>query len=164
VKKITTKEIGECISEAIKTQKKNILFVSRALEYEYALNWFEENPEYRQVRVTFPDTLREVENGILVKREGYYAIPDEILERLNNEKAIMFSNTFSEKCVEDFEGFQNIIKYRFYINKFPDGTAVKHSVEKLPLFVAFTDYPEQNSWSTLSEEYYNLFDEVYLLD
>ena len=162
MKKITKKKIGECISEALKSKKRNILFISAALEYENFLVWSDQHPEYNIIRCV-PGELREERNGILVKT-GAYVLAHSELERLNNENSIWFHNAFSEKCINDFEGMLDAIKQRFYINKFPEGDNVKYSLEKMGLFVAFTTPQDPDDWAALDEKYYDLFDEIYLLD
>ena len=162
MEKITVNKIGERISEALKSKKRNILFISPSLEYENVLVWSDRHPEYRLIRCV-PGELREERNGILVKT-GAYVLSGSELERLNNEKSIWFHNAFSEKCINDFEGILDVIKERFYINKFPEGDSVRYSLEKLALFIAFTSPQDPDDWASLDEKYYDLFDEIYLLD
>ncbi len=162
MKKISVNEIGSCISEALKEKKKNILFVSITLEYHNVLEWAEKHPEYR-IRRDVPHEGYEEKNGILVK-SGYDVLENERLERLNNEAAIWFHNAFSEKCVGNFEGVINVVKERIYTQRFSESDEMKFSLEKLPLFIAFTTPENPKDWASLDIKYYNLFDEVYLLD
>ncbi len=162
MKEISVAQIGTHISDALESQKKNILFVSSTLEYENALNWFVEHPEHRVCRAT-PAALYVEENGILVKKENCPVISTEELEAMNDEKAIWFHHAFSEKSIEYFESFLDIIKHRFFINKFDNGNCVKYSLEKMALFVAFTTPYSETDWAALDEKYYELFDAVYLV-
>ena len=162
MKNITINQIDKCLSDALANKIKNVLFVSPTVEYTPALEWFKAHPEYILCRAT-PAEIYEEENGILVKRENTAAISDENFTTVNNEKGIWFINIFSEKCITDFEGFTDIIKNRFYINKFTDGTKVKHSLDKMALFVAFTATPNPNDNFALDEKYYDLFDEIYVV-
>ncbi len=162
MKNININEIGHSISEALDDNKKNILFVDLTLRYEPVLNWGNQNPEYKICRWT-PGELREEKNGILVKT-GCFCLANNELEALNSSNSIWFFHAFSEKCVEGFDGILDVIKSRVYINKFPDGQAVNFSLEKMPLFIAFTTPHNPNDWAALDEKYYELFDEVYLID
>lgn len=161
MKKITANEIGSCISEALKDKKRNILFASAALEYENVLEWAEKHPEYRVFRYV-PHENYENKNGILVKTE-YDILETEKLEKLNNEDVIWFHDAFSEKCIGNFEGVINVIKERIYTQQFSPSDFMKFSLEKMPLFVAFTVPNKPNDWACLDEKYYKLFDEVYLI-
>ena len=162
MKKISINEIGNYISEALKGNKKNILFVSLTLEYENVLKWAENHPEYCVRRYT-PSTGYENKNGILVKSE-YEIMPTESLEALNKENSIWFHHTFSEKCILNFDGVINVVKERIYTQQFSNSDVMQFSMEKLPLFIAFTTPNNPNDWAALDEKYYELFDEVYLLD
>lgn len=165
MKKITTNEIGNTIAEALAQKKKNILFVSNLLKYENLVAWFRKNNEYQLFRFAVPQPLAEEKNGLLYENEKYCVIDDETLTKLNSEKSIIFNLGFSEYSINDFDGYLNILKGRFYINKFPDGVMVKHELEKMPLFIAFsTPSDKKGDWASLNEKYYDLFDEVYVLD
>ena len=161
MKKTTVNEIGSCISEALKDKKRNILFASATLEYENVLEWAKNHPEYRIFRYV-PHEMYENKNGILIKT-GYYILETERLEELNNEDVIWFHNAFSEKCIGNFEGIINVIKERIYTQKFSASDFMKFSLEKMPLFVAFTVPNKPNDCACLDEKYYELFDEVYLI-
>ena len=143
-------------------KKKNILFISNTLEYEKVLEWAEKHPEYC-VRRNVPREGYESKNGILVKL-GYDILPIADLEKLNNEDVIWFHNAFSEKCIGNFEGVINVVKERVYTQKVSETNVSKLSLEKLPLFIAFTTPHNPDTWSSLDEKYYKLFDEVYLID
>ena len=162
MKNININEVGHSISEALENNKKNILFVDLTLRYESVLNWGKLNPNYKICRWT-PGELREEKNGILVKT-GCYCIPNKELESLNQENSIWFFHAFSEKSIEGFDGLLDVLKKRVYINKFPDGNIVNFSLEKMPLFIGFTTPHNPSNWSALDEKYYELFDEVYLID
>ena len=165
MKTITTKEIGDSIKEALTQKKKNILFVSNLLKYENLVAWFRENGEYTLYRFAVPQPLAEEKNGLLYKNEDYCIMDDELLGKLNSEKSVIFSLGFSESSINDFDGYLNILKGRVYVNKFPDGVMVKHGLEKMPLFIAFsTPSGKKGDWASLDEKYYELFDEVYVLD
>lgn len=162
--KITSNGIEKCLANALESKKKNILFVSATLDYKGALKWLSEQSKYRVVRFTEPQAVYEKKNGILVENKGYFVIDNSKLDRLNDEKSILFCSTFSEACIDNFEGYLDIIKWRFYVNKFPNGESSTHSVEKIALVVAFTTPYNTNDHTALDEKYYELFDEVYLLD
>ncbi len=162
MKNISIDKVGQCISEALETKKKNILFVDITLRYEPVLNWGNQNSNYKIYRWA-PGELREEKNGILIKT-GCFCIANDELENLNQENSIWFFHAFSEKCIEGFEGVMDAITNRFYINRFPDGKDVMFSLEKMPLFIGFTTPHNPNDWAALDEKYYDLFDEVYLVD
>lgn len=161
MKKINVNEIGACISEALVDGKKNILFVSPTLEYENVLEWAEEHPAY-SLRRSVPGEFSEYVDGIL-KLTDTLAISE--LEALNKDNAIWFFYAFSEKCFDGFEEIVNVIKERYYVNKFPDGDR-RFSLDKMALFLAFTApvKPGFDDWSALDEKYYPLFDEIYYVD
>lgn len=156
-------DIGTTISDAIKNKKKNILFISRTLKYTEALEWIEKHSSYHACRAE-PSALYETKNGILHKNEKFAVIDDERLEKANDEACIWFHHAFSEKSVLNFDGFVDIIKNRFYINRFPDGSQTKHSLERMAMFIAFTTPHNENDWAALNEKYYDLFDEIYLVE
>ena len=162
MKKISINQIENCISEALKEKKKNVLFVSITLEYDMVLEWFENHPEYC-MRRDVPSEGYENKNDILVK-SGYDLLATEILEKLNNENVVWFHHAFSEKCISNFEGVINVVKERIYTQRVSDMDFMQFSMEKLPLFIAFTTPNNPNDWAALDEKYYELFDEVYLLD
>ena len=162
MKKITTNSIGKCIDNALKNKKKNILFVSIALEYEPVLEWAENNAGYC-IRRDVPREGYENKNGILLKT-GYDVLDTKRLEALNNENVVWFHNAFSEQCIGNFEGILNVIKERIYTQHYSGSNIMKFSLEKMPLFVAFTTPRKIGDWASLDEKYYELFDEVYLLD
>ena len=162
MKKISINQIESCISEALKEKKKNILFVSITLEYDKVLEWAENHPEYC-MRRDVPHEGYENKNGILVK-SGYDLLEMERLEKLNNENVIWFHNAFSEKCVCNFEGVINVVKERVYTQRVSNSDVTQFSLEKMPLFIAFTAPDTPDNWASLDEKYYELFDEVYLLD
>ncbi len=164
MKNITINEIGLCISEALKAEKKNVLFVSHTLQYENVLAWSKEHPEYYLCRETPSPLYNQTECGRLVCDKNCMIIANHSLEKANSENSIWFLNAFSEKCINNFDGFLDIIKNRFYINKFADDTTQKFLLEKLPLFVAFTTDPDKKDWASLDKKYYDLFDEVYLVN
>lgn len=163
MKKINANEIGACISEALDDRKKNILFISPTLEYNNALKWAEEHPAYG-FRFSTPGEFYEDVDGAL-KPTGIYMLANSELEALNNENAIWFFNAFSEKCVGGFEEILNVLKERYYVNKFPEGDR-SFLLDKMALFLAFTTpgRPGFDDWSALDEKYYPLFDEIYYVD
>lgn len=163
IENISSTDIAAKISNALKSNKKNILFISRTLEYEGALEWIKKHPAYHMCRAV-PDVLREIKNGILCKAEECAVIDDGKLKKANDEKCIWFHHAFSEKSILNFDGFLDIIKNRFYINRYPDGSQVKHSLERMALFIAFTAPYNEKDWAALSEKYYDLFDEIYLVE
>ena len=138
--KIIKENIATCIQAALNNKERKILFVSKTLEYENALKWFEVHPEYYICRST-PAPLYEEKNGLLVKADNYYGIENNVLAKANDEKSIWFHHAFGDESAVDFDGFLEILKERSYTNRFPDGIIVKHSLEKLALFVAFTSVP-----------------------
>ena len=160
---ISTQDIGAKIEGALEAKKKNILFISLTLRYEPALEWFANHPDYRVCRET-PATLYEEKNGILVKNEDYTVIDSQSLDNANNDKCIWFHHAFSEKSVLNFEGFADIIKNRYYINRFPDGQEMKHDLKNMAMFIAFTTPHNENDWAALDEKYYSLFDEIYIVE
>jgi len=162
MKRISVNQIEDCVSEALSENKKNILFVSLTLKYEKVLDWAEKHPEYC-VRRDVPSEGYESKNGILV-RSGYDIMPTASLEKLNNENVIWFHNAFSEKCICNFEGVVNAIKERVYTQRVSDSDVMQFSLEKMPLFIAFTTPNNPNDWASLDEKYYELFDEVYSID
>ena len=162
MKKISINNIENCISEALKDKKKNILFVSVTLEYESVLEWAENHPEYC-LRRDVPHEGDVNKNGILVK-SGYALLTNESLEILNSEDVIWFHNAFSQKNIRNFEGVINVVKERIYTQKFSDTDSMEYSLEKMPLFIAFTTPDAPDDWAALDEKYYELFDEVYSLD
>ena len=153
MRKISVYQIENCVSEALSTNKKNILFVSLTLEYDKVLDWAKKHPEYC-VRKDVP-----IEDAA-----GYYTIPTARLERLNNENVIWFHNAFSKKCVGNFEGVINAVKERVYTQRGLNSDVMQFSLEKLLLFIAFTTPNNSKDWASLDEKYYELFDEVYLVD
>ena len=160
---IPSTSVASTINRALIDKKKNILFISRTLNYMGALKWIEKHPSYHVCRAE-PGALREIKNGILYKNEDFAVIDDGRLEKANDEKCIWFHHSFSEKSILNFDGFVDVIKNRFYINHFPDGTQTKHSLEHMAMFIAFTTPHNKNDWAALDEKYYNLFDEVYLVE
>ena len=160
---IALTEIEMCISNALESKKKNILFISPTLEYNAVLDWLAKHPDFHMCRQT-PSALYEERNGILSKNENYMVIDTESLEKANAEKSIWFHHAFSEKSILNFDGFLDIIRSRFYVNRFPGGRNVKHSLENMALFIAFTTPHNENDWAALHEKYYNLFDEIYLVE
>ncbi len=162
MKKITINDIGNCLTNALENKKKNILFISIALEYEQVLEWAENNAEYCMCR-DVPREGYENKNGVLVKT-GYDVLDTKRLELLNNENVIWFHNIFSEQCIGNFEGILNVIKERIYTQHCSGSNIMKFSLEKMPLFIAFTTPRKTGDWASLDEKYYELFDEVYLLD
>lgn len=163
MKHITAGNIGECISEALNNGSKNILFIHPTADYKNALEWFKANPSYRKCRSFGPELMYEQTNGFLTKTEDCYCIPDDTLARLNNESSIMLVSPFSAKVIGGFDGFLDILKHRHYINRFPDGSAKAHSVEKMALLIAFTTPDGSNDYA-LDKDYYPLFDRVYFVD
>lgn len=163
MKNITLSEIGNCISEALKSGKKNILFVDLTLRYNPVLNWGEGNPNYNLIYLCQPTEIYDEKNGILVKT-GCVGMANRDIERLNQENSIWFFNTFSEKCILGFDEIINVIKNRSYVNRYSDGIEVNFSLEKMPLLIGFTTPHNPNDWAALDEKYYELFDEVYLID
>ena len=159
---ITTGDIETVIDRALENKLKNILFISRTLEYEPALEWFEKHPDYRACRAT-PAALYEEKHGILVKNEDYIVINSDSLVNANSDKCIWFCHAFSEKSVLNFDGFVDIIKNRFYVNRFPDGYEAHHSLENMAMFMAFTTPHNENDWAALDQKYYRLFDEIYIV-
>lgn len=162
MKKISINNIENCISEALKDKKKNILFVSITLEYEQVLEWAEKHPEYC-LRRDVPHEGYVNQNGRLVKSE-YALLTNESLEELNNINTIWFHHAFSQKSILNFKGVINVVKERIYTQKFSDSDYMEYSLEKMPLFIAFTTPDNPDDWAALDEKYYELFDEVYLLD
>ena len=163
MKTINSNDIGMYLFAALDGKKKNILFVSATLEYKGVLEWLNARSEYRVVRFVEPQALYEEKNGLLVKNDNCCVIADEKLKALNNESSILFCNIFSQSCIQNFEGYLDILKGRFYVNKFPNGDHIKHSVDKMALFIAFTTPHKPNDYAALDKKYYELFDEVYLL-
>ena len=129
MKNININEVGQYISNALESGKKNILFIDLTLRYDKVKDWGKQNPEYKICRWT-PGELREVKNGILVKT-GCFCLANKELEALNSPNSIWFFHAFSEKCVEGFDGILDVIKNRVYINKFPEGQIVNFSLEKI---------------------------------
>ena len=162
MKKIQLCQIGESVCDALESKKKNVLFVSDNLDYEYVKTWFEEHPEYSLYCSVYPKRLSTIENGVLVETD-YYCIDDKRLESLNDEMAILFSYPFGEQCIECFEDFLDIVKHRFYINRFSKTTTQKHSLEKMRMFIAFSTPANKDAFS-LDSKYYDLFDEVYRIE
>ena len=162
MEKININEVGACISKALETNKKNILFVDLTLRYEGVNNWGKHNTNFRLFRRA-PGELREEKNGILVKT-GCFCLGNVELEILNQENTIWFFHAFSEKCIEGFDSVLDAIKNRVFTNRFPDGKDVTFSLEKMPLFIGFTTPHNPNDWAALDEQYYELFDEVYFID
>lgn len=159
---IKINEVGQYISKALDSGKKNILFIDLTLRYDKVNDWGKQNPEYKICRWT-PGELRQEKNGILVKT-GCFCLANKELEALNSPNSIWFFHAFSEKCIEGFDGILDVIKNRVYINKFPEGQIVNFSLEKMPLLIGFTTPHNPDDWSALDEKYYTLFDEVYLID
>ena len=163
MKKIGLMQVKAAIDEALATNKKNILFVSRVVETDPIISWFEEHPEYTR-RSDAPLPLYEKdERGGFRKVEGVFVMYDDALKELNKENAILFLYPFGEQCIYGFDQFVSLMKDRFFVNDFHDGTTAKHSVEKLKLFIAVASHPGQDGFA-LGEQYYDLFDEVYVLD
>lgn len=151
--------IASIISNALARNQKNILFINRTLEYEAVLDWFEKHSEYHACRKA-PAALYEEKNEGLTKA----VIDSDSLIKANDEKCIWFLHTFSEKSVLNFDGFVEIIKNRLYINRFPDGSQTKYSLERMAMFIAFTTPHNENDWASLNMKYHDLFDEVYLVE
>ena len=162
MKNITIDKVGECISEALNSKKKNILFVDLTLRYEHVTKWAKQNQIYQIVRKT-PGELHEEKNGILVKT-GRFCLANKDLDQLNLSNSIWFIHAFSEKCIEGFNEVLNAIQNRIFINKFSDDEIVKFTLDKLPLFIGFTTPHNPNDLFALDEKYYSLFDEVYFID
>ena len=131
------------------------------MEYGNVLEWAKSHPEYCVFRYV-PHEDYENKNGILVKT-GYDILETEILEKLNKEDVIWLYHAFSEKCIGNFDGVINVIKDRIYTQQISTKDFMKYSLEKMPLFVAFTVPNKSNDWACLDEKYYKLFDEVYLI-
>lgn len=164
MKKITINEIGNCISEALKDKKKNILFVDIALTYKKVLEWAENHPGYNVIRLAEPQPLYEEKDGRLVKSKEHFVIDDQKLKKLNFDKSILLSISFSEACIYNFEGYLDILKWRYYVNVFPDGERIKHNVNRMALFIAFSAPCNTTDPASLDPKYYELFDEVYVLE
>jgi len=162
MKKITVNDVESCITDALRNKKRNILFVSTTLDNQGVSEWFENNPEYSEVWAK-PQPLYHEVDGKLVKMEEYCIIPDNILNEINNERSVLYFYPFGDNCVWGFDEFLNIIKGRFYTNKFPEGGTQIYSVEKMALFIAVST-PSGLDGFSLDEKHYELFDEVYLLD
>lgn len=161
MKEITVNEIGACITNALTKKTKNLLFISATLEYDNALEWFAAHPDYCMGEAT-PQALWENKDGRLVKSEDCFVLTNDDLNKMNDEKAIWFIHALGDACVENFEGFLNIIENRFYVNTFTDGTSQRFSLEKMGMFIAFTS-PTKGDWARLDEKHYHLFDEIYVV-
>ena len=163
MKEITQNEIIHCITQALENGTRNILFISPGLQhYELIPRWAETHPQYRLIRST-PQPLYEEKNGILVKNPKRFCIADEILERANNEHSIWFFLNFSEQGLYDFDGVLKIIKSRTYTNSFDDDTTQTHTLEKMPLVIAYSTPPGVGYFPPLESQYYNLFEAIYLV-
>lgn len=162
MKKIPVNEVESSITDALRSKKKNILFVSLTLENQGVRAWFKNNPGYHE-KGAKPQPLYDEVDGRLVKIEDNYVIADKMLSSLNDERSVLYVYPFGEKCIEGFEEFLNIIRDRFYVNRFPGGISQVHTLEKMALFIAFTT-PSGTDDFSLDAKYYDLFDEVYLLD
>jgi hypothetical protein len=160
---ISVLDITAVISNALEKNKKNILFISRTLEYDAVLEWVTTNSDYHLCRAE-PSALYEEKNGLLSKNENFAVIDGDSLTKANNEKCIWLHHAFSEKSILNFDGFVDIIKNRFYMNCFPDESQAKHSLEHLALFIAFTTPHNEKDWAALNKKYYDLFDEIYLVE
>ena len=159
MKNIKSTEVEFYITEALKNNLKNILFVSITCNTNGVLKWFDKNKEYKRYGYS-PKFLYEEKNGKLVKYENYIMMK-EWMDDLNNKNSILFIYPFGDKCIYDFEGFTNILKSRKYINFYPDGLKQEVSCENLGLFIGITT--GTGSFG-MDEKYFELFDEVYLLD
>lgn len=159
MKKIKNHEVEFYITEALKIHLKNILFVSITCDTDGVLSWFDNNKEYKRYGYS-PHFLYEEKNGILVKYKNYIMCK-EWMDNLNNKNSILFLYPFGDECMYDFEGFTNILKTRTYINYYPDGLKEEVKCENLGLFIGITS--SVGSFA-MDEKYYELFDEVYVLE
>ena len=160
MKKIFIREVKDVINDAIKNNKRNILFVSKMCYYEPILEWFDENPQYNQVRLEPLQMWEEDQGGILRKAEDTCVIYDDVLNLLNNENSICYLPYFGDNSYYRIDKLFDIIKDRKYVNILTRGDTKEFTVEKMKLFIAITTI---NDCYSLSEKYYELFDEVYKL-
>ena len=70
MKNIKNHEVEFYITEALKNNLKNILFVSITCDTEGALNWFDNHEEYKRYGY-YPHFLYEYKNGQRIDYENY---------------------------------------------------------------------------------------------
>ena len=158
MKSITLNEVKTIVTDAVKNNLKNILFVSETADYSEISEWFKENPMYKEVRVFPSEMWDEERNGICEHSCGIY---EGILKLLNNENSILLLHYFGDKSYYRTDKIFDIIKNREYTNIFPNGYEQKHNLEKLKLVIAVTS---PTGVFKLNPDCYEFFDEVYLMD
>ena len=160
MKKIHLSQIPDAIEDAIRTNKKSILFVNRLLEIEPFNAWFAAQPEYVK-KICAPKHLYEPDQyGILNPREDSAVIVDDLLKELNGENVIWFLDFFGEDSILGFDEVVRAVKQGFFTNRFGDGTTKRFPLDKTKLFIGYTTEPGDTY--SVSEKYYEAFDEVYL--
>lgn len=160
---IQASQVAQVIEDALKNGKKNLLFVNKYLDTDPFLEWFDNQTGHKRISCK-PNYLSGTDRrGIVQKVNPPIAvITDHDLEMMNDDRAILFLYPFGERCIYGFDRFLDIIKNRTYTNVFPNGTRTEHSVKKMKLFVGYAT-PSGSDGFSLNEQYYNLFDEVYMI-
>ena len=120
MKEIKQFEVEFYITEAIKNNLKNILFISTTCDTTGVLNWFGKNKDYKRYSYS-PKYLYQQKNNRFVKYENFIMLSDEI-KNLNNKNSVLFLYPFGNECIYNFDGFTNLIENREYVNFYPDGS------------------------------------------
>jgi hypothetical protein len=161
MKSIRFNEVKTVVTNAVNNNMKNILFVSKSSDYSEISEWFVENPMYEEVRILPSEMLTKDQDGILRKCEHTCGIYEDVLYLLNKETSILLLSYFCDENYYRIDKIFDIIKKREYTNIFPNGYTQKHNLEKLKLVIAIT---APTGVCSLNPNYYEFFDEVYLLD
>lgn len=161
MKNISLNEVKTVVTDAVNNNLKNILFVSKTANHSEISEWFVENPMYEEVRILPSEIWDKDQDGILRKCEHTCAIFEGVLDLLNNENSILLLSYFGDESYYRIDKIFDIIKKREYTNIFPNGHEQKHNLEKLKLVIAVTS---PTGVFSLNPNYYEFFDQVYLLD
>ena len=161
MKNIRLTEVKKVVTEAVNNNLKNILFVSRTCDYFEILEWFDQNPMYKDVRIHPAQMWEEDQYGILRKCEDTCVIVDASLNALNDENAICLLTYFGDDSYHRTDKIFDIIKDRKYTNILTRGDTKEFNLEKLKMVIAITT---PKGGFSLDPKYYEYFDEVYVMD
>lgn len=159
MKKIRIEQVSDALDNAIKENKKSILFVNHFLENRPIDDWFEKHPEFQEFVAT-PTPLYNInKDGTMLKVEGTVVLSNDFLKKLNNEQTIWYIFAFGNKSVYGFDSIINAIKNKRFVNKLGSVETKEFPLEKMRMFIGLTTEPGDRY--SVSEEYYSIFDEVY---
>lgn len=157
---IRENQVYEAIDEAVKTDKRSILFISHSLEDRQIEKWFDDHPMYIRAPFT-PNHFYEDVNGILRKIENSAVIDTDSLNFINRENVIWYIFGFGESSQHGFDSIIYALQNGVFINDFGNGETIPFLLDKYKLFIGLT---ADESPFYVSEKYYDTFDEVYLVE